>query len=105
MQLAVAAHDRQYERRADNYAVKLGYGEEMVDALYRLEELSLEGKGGILEKILASHPRVTSRIEELEIRLGIQENEIICPHCDKRHAYRVYSCRNCGYFIFRKSPK
>ena len=75
MQIAMAVQDRSLERRADCYAIHLGYGEEMVRALYELEEISLSGGGGILEKLLASHPRVTSRIEDLEIQLGIQERE------------------------------
>jgi heat shock protein HtpX len=75
MQIALAASDRKAERRADEYAVTLGYGEDMVEALYLLEEISLQGGEGIIQKLLASHPRVTSRIEALEVRLGVQDGK------------------------------
>jgi hypothetical protein len=67
--------DRKAERRADIYAFKLGYGEDMVNALYLLEKISLSSNASIIEKLLASHPRLTSRIEALEIQLGIQQND------------------------------
>ncbi|MDR1408981.1 MAG: M48 family metalloprotease [Oscillospiraceae bacterium] len=38
MQIALAVSDRKAERRADEYATTLGYGEDMVEALYLLEE-------------------------------------------------------------------
>ncbi len=72
MQIALAVSDRQAERRADEFAITLGYGEDMVQALYLLEKMSLSGEGSIIEKLLAHHPRVTSRIENLEIKLGLQ---------------------------------
>ncbi|MDR1410120.1 MAG: M48 family metalloprotease [Oscillospiraceae bacterium] len=72
MQIALAVSDRKAERRVDEYTITLGYGEDMVEALYLLEKISLEGGGGIIQKLLASHPRVTSRIENLEVRLGLQ---------------------------------
>jgi heat shock protein HtpX len=75
MYIVLAISDRKAERRADSYAVELGYGEDMVEALYLLEKMSLRGIEGLIEKMLASHPRVTSRIEALEVQLGIQEDE------------------------------
>ena len=75
MLIVLAISDRGAEQRADFYAYKLGYGEEMVSALYKLEKISLRGIEGIIEKMLASHPRVTSRIEALEVQLGIQVDE------------------------------
>jgi heat shock protein HtpX len=74
MQIPLAARSRKAEKRADNYTITLGYGEDMVKALYLLEKISLGGEGLLIEKLLASHPRVTSRIEILEIQLGIQQN-------------------------------
>ena len=73
--IVLAIDSRYSERKADYYAVELGYGEDMVKALYVLESISLRGIGGIIEKLTASHPRVTSRIEALEIALGVQEDE------------------------------
>jgi len=73
LQIALAVNDRKAERRADEYTIKLGYGEDMVEALYLLEEISLQGGEGIIQKLLARHPRVTRRIENLEVLLGIQD--------------------------------
>jgi heat shock protein HtpX len=72
LQITMAISSRKSERRADSYAVGLGYGAEMVSALYFLEKMSLSGESSLVERILASHPRITSRIEALEIQLGIQ---------------------------------
>jgi len=73
MQIAMAVSDRRAERRADEYAITLSYGDDMVAALYLLEKITLKGEGSIIERLLTGHPRVTSRIENLEIRLGIQD--------------------------------
>ena len=75
MHIVMAISDRASERRADEYVITLGYGEDMVEALYLLEKISLSGNSSIIEKLLARHPRVTARIENLEIKLGIQEAE------------------------------
>jgi heat shock protein HtpX len=75
MQIVLAVSDRKAERRADEYTIALGYGEDMIEALYLLEKISLSGDGGIIQKLLASHPRVTARIENLEIKLGVETAE------------------------------
>ena len=75
MTIVMAINDREAERRADEYTIALGYGEDMVRALYLLEKINLRGDSSIIEKLLSRHPRITSRIENLEIRLGIQEAE------------------------------
>ena len=75
MQMAMAVNSRDAERRADEYTLTLGYGESMVEALYLLEKLSLGGEGSVIKKLLASHPRVTARIERLETALGVHTEE------------------------------
>ena len=75
MTILMALSDRKAELRADEYTVTLGYGEDMVEALYLLEKISLGKDRSITEKLLARHPRVTRRIENLEVRLGVQEGE------------------------------
>jgi heat shock protein HtpX len=75
MQIVMSVSSRKAELRADSYTVGLGYGMEMVGALYTLEKMSLGDCGAVIEKLLSSHPRVTSRIEALEIQLGIQSDE------------------------------
>ena len=61
--------------RTDQYPAALGCGENMVDALYLIQKMSLNGEKRIMKKLLVSHPRVTSRIEALEVRLGIQDGK------------------------------
>ncbi|MCL2336203.1 MAG: M48 family metalloprotease [Firmicutes bacterium] len=73
MTMAMAASDRKAEHRADVYTIKLGYGEDMVEALYLLEKINLSPDKTITEKLQASHPRITARLEYLEQRLGIQK--------------------------------
>ena len=75
MNIAMALDSREAERRADMYALELGYGEEMVQALYLLEKINLGGEGSLIQRLLKSHPRVTARIERLEIKLGVQVEE------------------------------
>jgi heat shock protein HtpX len=104
MQIAVAVHDRQAERRADCYALQLGYGEEMVVALYELETLRLGG-GGVIDRLTASHPRLTSRIEALEVELGIQEVETWCPRCNKRCDCDDKFCSECAVRLRKNKSK
>jgi hypothetical protein len=75
MNLVMSVNSRKAERRADQYAITLGYGESMVEALYLLEKISLGGEGSAIKRLLASHPRVTARIERLEIALGVEAEE------------------------------
>jgi len=72
MQVALAMSSRKAERQADMYAIDLGYGEGLIEALYLLEKISLSREGPLIKRLLASHPRVTSWIEGLEVKLGIQ---------------------------------
>ena len=71
MQIAQASSSRNAENRADEYAVALGYGEDLVEALYLLEKLNLGGEGSIKKRLTASHPRITARIGRLERLLGV----------------------------------
>lgn len=75
MQIALSLNSRKSERRADDYTIAIGYGADMVSALYLLEKIHLGGEGSMIERLLASHPRVTARIERLEVALGIQDGE------------------------------
>ena len=105
MMIVMAISDRKAERRADSYAVDIGYGEDLVEALYVLEKISLKGIEGMIAKLLSTHPRVTSRIEALEVQLGIQEIEMRCISCDKRHTKKVNFCSECGSHSLQKIIK
>lgn len=66
MQIAISINSRRNEYRADKFAYDLGYDTDMIEALYLLEEISLGDNASIIEKLTASHPRITARIERLE---------------------------------------
>ena len=76
MQIAQARSSRKAEKRADEYAVALGYGEDLVEALYLLEKMTLGGEGSIKQKLTATHPRISARIGRLENMLGVQAEEV-----------------------------
>ena len=57
---------RKNEFKADKFAYDLGYDNDMIEALYLLEKISLGDNSTIIQKMIASHPRITKRIEFLE---------------------------------------
>ena len=67
MQIAMSANSRKSEFRADKFAYDIGYDNDMIEALYLLEKISLGDNSTIIQKMLASHPRVTLRINRLEL--------------------------------------
>jgi len=69
MQAVVAINSRKNEYRADHYASTLGYGEGLLKALYLLEKMKLGDNSTIIQRMTASHPRITARIEQLETLL------------------------------------
>lgn len=66
LQLALSSNSRNNEYRADKFAYYLGYGNEIVDAFYLLEKISLGDNSSVIERMVASHPRITARIEQIE---------------------------------------
>jgi len=73
MQLAMSIGSRKTEYRADWFAFKMGYGKELVDALYMLEKVSLGDNSDLIERMTAKHPRITARIGRLEKLLAEEE--------------------------------
>ena len=59
-------NSRKNEFNADKFSYDLGYDREMIEALYLLEKISLGDNSTIIQKMTASHPRITKRIEYLE---------------------------------------
>jgi len=66
MQLTIAINSRENEFRADKFTSELEYGEDMISALYLLEKMQLGNNSSVVQRMQASHPRITSRIEKLE---------------------------------------
>lgn len=69
MEAAKSYGSRKNEYGADDYAFTLGYGQELLEALYLLEKISLGDNSPIIQKMLADHPRITARIKMLEAKL------------------------------------
>ncbi len=57
---------RKKEYRADMFAVKLGYAEPLLSALYKFYDLEVSDKKNIIDRMKASHPRSAYRIEQVE---------------------------------------
>lgn len=73
LKAVVAINSRKNEYRADRYAYDLGYGEELVEAFYLLEKIHLGDNSTVIQRMIASHPRITARIERLETLLDNEE--------------------------------
>jgi len=69
MRFAMSFSSRRSEFRADRYAYDLGHGEKLVEAFYLMEKIQLGDNRSVLQKMTASHPRITARIERLETLL------------------------------------
>ena len=64
---------RENEYRADEYSSSIGFGHELIDALYLLEKTMLSGESTIAEKLQATHPNLAKRIANLESILNSEE--------------------------------
>lgn len=61
-----AINSRKNEFQADQFASAIGYGEELTQALYLLQKMSLSENMKLVDKMTASHPRISKRIQKLE---------------------------------------
>lgn len=66
LQVILAINSRKNEFHADLFSYSIGYDTDMIEALYLLEKISLGDNSSIIQKMTASHPRITLRIEHLE---------------------------------------
>lgn len=66
-------NSRKDEYIADKFAYLNDYGQELIDALYILQKLSLEDNSKLTARITADHPRISTRIMKLEILLDNEE--------------------------------
>lgn len=62
----MAINSRKNEFKADMFSYAMGYDSDMIEALYLLEKISLGDNSTIIQKMIASHPRITLRIKHLE---------------------------------------
>ncbi|MCM1508775.1 MAG: M48 family metalloprotease [Ruminococcus flavefaciens] len=62
----LALNSRYSEYLADEYAHLIGYGEDLKSALYIISQISMPAKTTLTERLKASHPYTSARIERLE---------------------------------------
>lgn len=62
----LSLNSRYSELLADEYAFQIGFGEELKNSLYIISKLNLPEKLTLIERLTASHPYTTARIERLE---------------------------------------
>ena len=62
----VSSSSRKREYKADIYASKIGYKEQLISALYKLYDMQVSDKKNLVEKLKSSHPKLAYRIEVLE---------------------------------------
>jgi len=64
--IILMGNSRKTEYMADKFAYLVGYGREMKDSLYIIQKMTLSDQLPIVERIQASHPRVSRRIMKVE---------------------------------------
>lgn len=64
--LFIMANSRNNEYIADNYAVKLGYGQHLASALKKISRLEVTEQKGIFSELKNTHPYTLDRIARIE---------------------------------------
>lgn len=62
----IALNSRYSEYLADEYSYLIGFGEDLKSALYVISKISMPRKATLTERLKASHPYTSARIERLE---------------------------------------
>jgi len=57
---------RENEYKADKFAFDVGYGENLISALYTLDKIDISSRINILQRLKMSHPYIDVRIKNLE---------------------------------------
>ena len=64
--LILSLNSRKSEYLADGFAYRIGFGINLINALYLLKQMDMGGKMSIKERLLSSHPYLSDRIARLE---------------------------------------
>lgn len=64
--IILSINSRSNEYSADYFAYKMAYGEELINALYLLQKMSLGENMKLVQRMQASHPHIAKRIGRLE---------------------------------------
>jgi len=65
-QVILASNSRFNEIQADNFALEIGYGRELISGLYLFQKISMNTKLSWSEQLKSSHPHIAYRIANLE---------------------------------------
>lgn len=64
--IILSINNRENEYSADRFAFKIGYGEDLISALYLMQKMSLGEDMRLIQRMQASHPHIAKRIGKLE---------------------------------------
>jgi len=65
-QIILSLNSRFNETQADTFAYEVGYGRELISALYMLQRISMNGTVSLSERLKSSHPHIADRIRHME---------------------------------------
>jgi heat shock protein HtpX len=65
-EIILAIDSRQNEYQADMFAYRIGYGAELIKALYILQRVAIPPNTKLIDKLRQNHPHLAYRIEKLE---------------------------------------
>jgi heat shock protein HtpX len=74
-QVILSINSRGNEYRADRFAYEIGQGDNLKEALYLLQNISMSENRKLLEKLKSSHPHIAKRIGRLETMLDSEDEE------------------------------
>ena len=64
--IAIMSYYRNTEFIADECAYRLGYGEDLLSALYKIYNMEISDQKRLVDRLQSSHPKTAFRIERLE---------------------------------------
>ena len=70
--IILSINSRKNEYKADEFTHKIFYGQDMVEALYILQQISLGDSSDTIARLTASHPHIAKRIWMLETLVDSQ---------------------------------
>ena len=77
IQAILAINSRKNEFEADYFAYEIGYGENLLESLYILQENSMNRRLSVRDKLLSSHPHIAKRIGRLEAIIDREQTGVI----------------------------